>query len=128
MNTRTKILIISTIAVLACCLSAPGDTPEDLLALHAAQLAAMNAHDLDKMMSYWADDGVYDLVSQPPPTDKAGVRAGFQMRFAAYPDLRMVMVRVLATDKIVVGAMLSIAITLSVLWAYGFLPWRGILH
>lgn len=102
MNTRTRILTVSTIVALACCLPVPGQTPQDLLAIHGAQLAAMNAHNLDAMMSYWAEDGVYDLVSQPPPTDKAGVRAGFQQRFAAYPDFRMVMARVLATDKVVV--------------------------
>jgi len=102
MNTMAKYLIISVAAVLACGLPAAGQTPADPLAIHSAQLAAMNAHDLDKMMSYWAEDGMYDLVSQPPPVPKAYVRAGFQQRFAAYPDFRMEMVRVLATDKVVV--------------------------
>ena len=101
MNAPTKIYVMAMIAVLTCGLPVFGQTAQDLLTIHAAQLAAMNAHDLDKMMSYWADDAVYDLVSQPPPTDKAGVRTGFQQRFAAYPDFHMDMVRVLATDEVV---------------------------
>jgi len=66
-----------------------GQTPEELLTIHQAQLDAMNAHDLDTMMSFWADDGIYDYVSMPPPVPVAYVRMGFEQRFAARPDFRM---------------------------------------
>jgi steroid delta-isomerase-like uncharacterized protein len=102
MNTVTKCFIISTVGLFACCLPAIGQTPEELLAIHGAQLAAMNAHDLDTMMSYWAQDGVYDLVHSPPPAPNAYVRTSFAQRFAAYSDFQMVMGRVLAAEKVVV--------------------------
>ena len=96
-----KLLTIS-IVVLAVCTQTMAQTPEDLIAVHEAQLAAMNAHDLDTMMSYWADESMYDLVSSPPPVPKAYVRYGFEQRFAARPDLHMTMGRVLAAGNVVV--------------------------
>ncbi len=99
--TRIAIAVV-VIGVLACGLPAVGQTPEELIAIHEAQLTAMNAHDLDTMMSYWADDGVYLLVHSPPPAPKPYVRAGFGQRFAARPDFRMAMGRVLAAEGVVV--------------------------
>jgi steroid delta-isomerase-like uncharacterized protein len=54
------------------------------------------------MMSYWADDAIYDLASSPPPVPVAYVRAGFAARFAARPDFHMTMGRVLAAGNVVV--------------------------
>lgn len=79
-----------------------GQTEEEVLAIHEAQLEAMNAHDLDAMMSYWADDGVYDLVHSPPPAPKAYVKMAFEQRFTALPDFRMTMKRKMAAENIVV--------------------------
>lgn len=79
-----------------------GQTPEERLAIHGAQLAALNAHDLDTMMSYWAEDGIYDYVSMPPPVPVAYVRMGFEQRFAARPDFRMTEGNTFAADNIVV--------------------------
>lgn len=95
-------LLTMLIIVLAACTQATAETPEELIAIHSAHLAAMNAHDLDTLMSFWADDGIYDLVSSPPPVPVAYVRAAFAARFTAYPDFHMTMSRVLATDNTVV--------------------------
>ncbi len=102
MEARRIEIVVLVIGVLVCGLPALGQTPDELLAIHAAQLAAMNAHDLDTMMSFWADDGVYLLVHSPPPAPKAYVRGGFAQRFAARPDFHMVMGRVLAAEGVVV--------------------------
>jgi hypothetical protein len=71
MEARRIVVLASVIGLLLGGAPAFGQTEEELLAIHAAQLAAMNAHDLDGMMSYWAEDGVYDLVHSPPPAPKA---------------------------------------------------------
>lgn len=102
MEAKRTVILLSMVGLLVSCLPALGQTPEELLDIHAAQLTAMNAHDLDTMMSYWADDGVYDLVSAPPPVPVVYVRMGFQQRFAARPDFRMVMGRTLAAGNVVV--------------------------
>ena len=98
MRKLTTILVV----VLAVCTQATAQTPEDLIAVHEAQLAAMNAHDIDTMMSYWADDATYDLVSSPPPVPVQYVRAGYAARFAARPDFHMTMGSVLAAGNVVV--------------------------
>ena len=67
MEARRIVVLLSIVGVLVLVGSALGQTEEELLAIHEAQLAAMNAHDLDTMMSYWADDGTYLLVHSPPP-------------------------------------------------------------
>jgi hypothetical protein len=90
------------IVILAVCTQGIAQTPDELLAIHDTHLAAMNAHDLDTMMSFWADDGIYDLVSSPPPVPVAYVRAGYATRFAALPDFHMTMGRVLAAGNMVV--------------------------
>ena len=102
MEARRIVLLLSIVGVLVLVGPALGQTEEELLAIHQAQLAAMNAHDLDTMMSYWADDGTYLLVHSPPPAPKPYVRAAFAQRFAARPDFRMTMKRVLAADSVVV--------------------------
>jgi hypothetical protein len=78
------------------------ETPEELIALHDAQIAALNAHDIDTMMSYFADDSIYFLVSQPPPVPKPYVRMSFESRFQAMPDFRMTEGRTLAAGNVVV--------------------------
>lgn len=102
MNATTRRGVVLVVGFLIWCMPTVAQTPEDLLAVHSAQLAALNAHDLDKMMSYWAEDGLYDLVHSPPPAPKEYVRMGFAQRFAARPDFRMVVGRVLASEKVVV--------------------------
>jgi len=96
-----KLLTIS-IVMLAVCTQATAQTPEDNLAVYRAQFDAMNAHDLDTMMSYWADDSVWDIASSPAPAPKPYVEIGLAQRFAAYPDFHMTEGRTLAVDNIVV--------------------------
>lgn len=55
-------------------------------------LAAFNAHDLEKVMSYFADDAV--MISPAgnfrgvPLEGKAAIHAAFEKRFAAQPDVQ----------------------------------------
>ena len=84
-----------------------GQIPEDNLAAYQAQFDAMNAHDLDTMMSYWADDSVWDIASAPPPAPKMYVEMGLAQRFAARPDFRMTEGRTFAVGDIVVEEALT---------------------
>jgi steroid delta-isomerase-like uncharacterized protein len=77
--------------------------PDELLAIHHEYVTAMNAHDLDKMMSYWADDGIYDLVSTPPPVPKSYVQSYFEYLFSTFLDFHETEGRTLATNNLVVG-------------------------
>jgi steroid delta-isomerase-like uncharacterized protein len=102
-------------AVALCCLFATilnsqvmAQTPEDNLAAYQAQFDAMNAHDLETMMSYWADDSVWDIASTPPPAPKMYVEMGLTQRFATRPDFRMAEGRVFAVDDIVVEEALTL--------------------
>lgn len=62
-----------------------------LLAVEAAHRAALNARDLDGVMSYWADDGVFDYVAIGATiSGKAQVRAFYQTLFTAFPDYQEV--------------------------------------
>ena len=97
-----KLMVICAVLVLVLCSQSMALEPDELLTIHKAQLDAMNAHDLDTMMSYWADDSIYFLVSQPPPVPKAYVRAGFGARFTARPDFRMTEGRTFAAENVVV--------------------------
>jgi steroid delta-isomerase-like uncharacterized protein len=57
-----------------------------------AFLDAFNAHDVDAVMSFFADDCVMDMPRGPAPggqrlVGKAQVRAGIQTRFDGIPDI-----------------------------------------
>jgi ketosteroid isomerase-like protein len=54
--------------------------------------AAFNAHDLDAIMSYFADDATLDMPRGPEPwglryVGKDAVRAGLATRFEGLPDV-----------------------------------------
>jgi ketosteroid isomerase-like protein len=54
---------------------------------------AFNAHDLDAIMAFFADDCSLDMPRGPDPwgkrfTGKAAVREGLAMRFKGLPDVR----------------------------------------
>ena len=56
-------------------------------------LAAFNRHDLDALMTCFAEDAVLELPRGPEPwgrrcVGKAAVRAGLAGRFAGIPDVR----------------------------------------
>jgi steroid delta-isomerase-like uncharacterized protein len=100
-----SITICTTVVCITLCLCTQSVAldPDELIAIHHEYVAAMNDHDLDKMMSFWADDGLYFLVPTPPPAPKPYVRAAFEARFAMYPDFHETEGRVLATNDIVVA-------------------------
>lgn len=94
---------LTVIVVLAVCVQGTAQTPAELIAVRNAYAAAMDAHDLDTMLSYWVDDCVYDYVRQPPPGEgKEAIRAGFEAIFASFPDFHTDEGRVFATGNIVV--------------------------
>ena len=54
---------------------------------------AFNAHDLDRIMSFFADDCVLEMPRGPDPwgarsVGKSAVRAGLAQRFSGLPDVR----------------------------------------
>lgn len=58
-----------------------------------AFLDAFNAHDIDAIMSFFADDCVFDMPRGPGPggrrlTGKEQVRAGIQSRLDGIPDVQ----------------------------------------
>ena len=58
----------------------------------AAIAAAFNDHDLDRIMSFFADDAVFDAPRGPDPwgsraEGKAAIREGFAARFSGIPDV-----------------------------------------
>jgi steroid delta-isomerase-like uncharacterized protein len=58
-----------------------------------AFLDAFNAHDVDAVMSFFAEDCVFDMPRGPAPggqrlVGKEQVRAGIQARFDGIPDIR----------------------------------------
>ena len=63
-----------------------------ILAILAEVLDAFNRHDLDAIMSFFADDCVLEMPRGPDPwgrryTGKAKVREGLASRFAGVPDV-----------------------------------------
>jgi len=102
MNKSITIYVLIVLVTLALTVLTSAETPEELIALHDAQIAALNAHDIDTMMSYFADDSIYFLVSQPPPVPKSYVRMAFETRFQAMPDFRITEGRTLAAGNVVV--------------------------
>ena len=63
------------------------------LATLEAIMKAFNAHDLDAIMEFFADDCSFDTSAGPEPwgqrlAGKAAVREGLAARFATIPDVR----------------------------------------
>jgi steroid delta-isomerase-like uncharacterized protein len=63
------------------------------VAVLKAILAAFNAHDLERIMSFFAEDCVLEMPRGPQPwgtrmTGKAAVREGLRSRFTGMPDVR----------------------------------------
>lgn len=97
------LLWLSLLGLLIGGASAPAQTPEELMAIRGEYAAALDAHDIDKMLTYWVDDCIYDYVQAPPiGVGKADIRTGFEELFWAYPDLVTDEGRVFAVDNIVV--------------------------
>jgi ketosteroid isomerase-like protein len=72
--------------------STPSDRPPVTVATLEAFLAAFNAHDLDEIMAFFADDCELCLPRGREPwgtryVGKAAVREGLATRFAGIPDV-----------------------------------------
>lgn len=76
----------------------------------AEWIAAWNAHDLERILAHWADDGVFTsplaarLVGAPTVRGKAALRGYWQRGLAAAPGLRFELDRVLVgVDSLVIA-------------------------
>ncbi len=77
----------------ALCFSPIGatQTEDELLAVEQEFNDAVNAHDVDKIMTYFTDDSVYDFVPQPPAMNgKEEITAFIEGLFAGMPDFNIV--------------------------------------
>ncbi len=80
------------------------DEHSENLQLLTELVAAFNAHDLDKIMSYFAEDCSLDMPRGPEPfgtrySGKDEVRRGLQTRFDSVPDVHYADDRHWATDR-----------------------------
>jgi steroid delta-isomerase-like uncharacterized protein len=89
--------------ILAVCIPSYAQTPDELIAIRNNFDKALNAHDLDTALSYWADDCVYDYVALPTPFEgKEAIRGFFEDLFVGFPDFGTTEGHILAADNIVV--------------------------
>lgn len=96
-------IIVAIAAALMAWTAAWAQTPAELLAAEDAWRVAFNSHDMDRLLSYWADDGVFDYVATGTPIrGKEQIRAFMQSVFAAYPDYQDVTPTRLAAGNIIV--------------------------
>jgi ketosteroid isomerase-like protein len=70
----------------------PTTSPEAILNVLQSLFDAFNAHDLDRIMSHFADDAVLEMPRGPDPwgmryEGKAAVREGLAGRFRGLPDV-----------------------------------------
>ena len=56
--------------------------------VHQGFEEALNAHDVDRMLSFFADDAVYDYVPMPTPLPKDQIGSFFESVFQGWPDFR----------------------------------------
>ena len=99
---RFSIAVVAA-AALTSWTAAWAQTPAELLAVEDAWRVAFNTHDMDKLLSYWADDGVFDYVAAGTPfAGKEQIRAFMQSVFAAFPTYEDVTPTRLAAGNIIV--------------------------
>ena len=97
--------IVFTVAVgaVAICTQVMAQTPADLRAIQEIADKALNAHDLDRWLSYFTDDAVFEWTPAPAPfTGKAEIRAFFESVFTGFPDFGTTEGRVFAAGQVVV--------------------------
>ncbi len=88
--------------LLAVTTQAVAQTPADLIAVREAADKALNAHDLDAVMSYWTDDVVFDFVPLSAPFEgKKAARSFFESLLAGIPDFTATASHVWAAGNIV---------------------------
>lgn len=77
-------------------------TPAELMAIRAEFANALDEHDLDKIVSFFTEDGVFDLVPEPAPfVGREQIRAAFEGQFTHSPDWHTDEGRVMAAENIV---------------------------
>ena len=58
--------------------------PAGLIAIRADFAKALDDHDLDKIVSFFTEDGVFDLVPEPAPfAGHVQIRAAFEAQFTS---------------------------------------------
>ncbi|MDI6451301.1 ester cyclase [Anaerobaca lacustris] len=103
MNATRTIVLLSIVGLLVCGAPALGQSPEDLMAVRGAFADALNAHDLDAVVSFLADDFVFDWVGMPTLiVGPAQFRASLEGQYMHSPDWHTDEGRVFATDNVVV--------------------------
>jgi len=69
--------------------STSAQTGDELRAIHQEFCTALNAHDVNQLMTFYADDAVLDFVPVPPPVSgKGAIREWFESLFRAFPDFQ----------------------------------------
>lgn len=87
MCTRRSTLCLSVVILMIVGSGAIGQTTEELLAIRYAADQAVNAHDLDAQMAYWAEDCTYVFGALPTPfRGKEAIRSFFESLYAGIPD------------------------------------------
>jgi predicted ester cyclase len=103
MYTRTNIMLMTAIGLLALCAPTVAQTKAELIAIRADFAAALDAHDLDAIVSPLADDFVFDWAAMPAPiVGPEGFRAFMEGQYAHSSDWHTDQGRVFATDEVVV--------------------------
>jgi len=101
---RKDMVRLSFVVLLLSALPVPAQTPDELLAIADAAGAAINAHDLDAFVSYFTEDGAFDLVPFGMVLTGADqIKAVMAGEFAAFPDWHITKPDMLAGPGIVVS-------------------------
>lgn len=87
MCTRRCTLCLSVVILMVVGSAAMAQSTEELLAVRYAADQAVNAHDLDAQMSYWAEDCTYVFGPLSTPLrGKEAIRSFFESLYAGIPD------------------------------------------
>ena len=104
MNRFTKICVLVTFVSFVICPRAVALDPDEMLAIRDGVDQALNTHDLDALVSYWTEDGIFDFVPLAEPlVGKEAIRGFFKDVFAGFPDFGTTEGRVLVGDNVVVA-------------------------
>ncbi len=99
-----RILIVLCLCTLIITCSAVGQEGPDLLAIRGGFADALDNHDLDAIVSYFAEDGVQDFVVLPVPLldSKEKIWGFYADQFSGSPDWHTTDGRVLTDGNIVI--------------------------
>jgi steroid delta-isomerase-like uncharacterized protein len=74
---------------------------QDNLKLDEEEIAAWNAHDVERALAVFPDDVVWSDVSNPQAMKKDGIRQYLQGWFSAFPDIKITVTnRVITEDHV----------------------------